>query len=66
MPVYEYVCKKGHTFDRVKSILCSDRVRSNDRCDKCKSTAKIVASHPAHPILVGAGFHCNEYGAPTK
>lgn len=65
MPVYEYECKKGHRFERVKSIKVTDRVRDNDRCPECKSTAKLAASRPATPILVGRGFHANDYGAPT-
>lgn len=66
MPIYEYECKNGHRFDRVKSIKVSDRVRDNDTCDSCGGKAKLAASRPANPILVGRGFHANDYGAPTK
>jgi predicted nucleic acid-binding Zn ribbon protein len=65
MPVYEYVCKQGHRFDRVKKISVSERIRENDRCE-CGSTAKLAPSRPSAPILVGRGFHANDYGAPTK
>lgn len=66
MPVYEYECKNGHRFERVKSIKVSDRVRDNDKCDACGERAKLAPSRTAHPILVGRGFHANDYGAPTK
>lgn len=66
MPVYEYLCDNGHHFDRVKSIKVSDRQRENDICDDCGAKAKLVPSRPSPPILVGSGFHANDYGAPTK
>lgn len=65
MPVYEYECKSGHRFERVKKISVSDRVLENDVCD-CGAKAKLTPSRPANPILVGRGFHANDYGAPTK
>jgi putative FmdB family regulatory protein len=67
MPVYEYVCQKCKArFDRVKSFRVSDKTLDNDKCDKCGGKAKLVPSIPGHPILVGAGFHCNDYNAPTR
>ena len=66
MPIYVYECLNHHHFDRVKSIKVSDRARDNDKCDECGAKAKLVPSRPANPILVGRGFHANDYGAPTK
>jgi len=66
MPIYEYECAHGHRFDRVKSIKVSTRVLENDKCDTCGAKAKLAPSRPANPILVGRGFHANDYGAPTK
>lgn len=65
MPLYEYECLNGHKFDRVKSITVSDRVRDNDICE-CGAKAKLRVSRPNPPVLVGRGFHANDYGAPTK
>ncbi len=66
MPLYEYICLNGHKFDRVKSITVSDRVRDNDKCDECGSKSQLQVSRPNPPVLVGRGFHANDYGAPTK
>ena len=66
MPLYEYKCLNGHEFDRVKSIMVSDRVRDNDKCDECGAKAQLQVSRPNPPVLVGRGFHANDYAAPTK
>lgn len=66
MPLYEYECKNGHVTDRVKSIKCSDRERDTDKCEICGEKAILKVSRPNPPILVGRGFHANDYGAPTK
>ncbi len=66
MPVYEYQCVNGHRFERVKAIKVSDKERDNDKCDKCNSAATLQISQTGAPILVGRGFHANDYGAPTK
>lgn len=66
MPVYEYECAKQHRTERVKSFRISDRALENDVCRKCGAPAKLVPSHTGHPILIGRGFHANDYGAPTK
>lgn len=66
MPVYEYECKNGHRTERVKSFKVSKRVLENDRCDKCDGTAKLVPSRTGAPVLIGRGFHANDYNAPTR
>jgi predicted nucleic acid-binding Zn ribbon protein len=66
MPIYEYECPDGHITEQVKSIKVSDRARNNDVCGTCNKKAKIVPSRSGAPILVGRGFHANDYGAPTK
>ncbi len=66
MPVYEYVCDQNHRTERVKKINISDRKRDNDICEVCGEKAKLAPSRPANPILVGRGFHANDYGSPTK
>lgn len=66
MPLYEYECSNGHKFDRVKSIKSTDRQRDNDKCDACGAKATLSVSRPNPPILIGRGFHSNDYGAPTK
>jgi putative FmdB family regulatory protein len=66
MPVYEYFCESCQKkFERVKSVRVSDKERDNDIC-ACGKKAKLVPSRPGHPILVGSGFFCNDYGQPTR
>jgi putative FmdB family regulatory protein len=66
MPIYEYECAAGHRTERVKSIKVTDRKRDNDICDQCGKKATLASSRTATPILVGRGFHANDYGSPTK
>jgi predicted nucleic acid-binding Zn ribbon protein len=66
MPVYVYECSEGHQTDRVKSIKVSDRVLNNDVCEICGKKAKLIPSRTSAPILVGRGFHANDYAAPTR
>ncbi len=66
MPLYEYECPKGHVTERVKSIKASDSERDTDKCETCGVKADLKVSRPNPPILVGTGFHSNDYGAPTK
>jgi putative FmdB family regulatory protein len=64
MPVYEYICDTcGLKFERIESIKTQNIDRRKCECGKMGS---IVTSRTASPILVGGGFHCNTYGAPTK
>jgi predicted nucleic acid-binding Zn ribbon protein len=66
MPVYAYACLAGHVTERVKSIKISEKKLENDTCEECGKKAKLIPSRPAPPILVGRGFHANDYNAPTK
>jgi predicted nucleic acid-binding Zn ribbon protein len=66
MPLYEYECSDGHVTERVKSIKVSDQERDTDKCEVCGKPSKLRVSRPNPPILVGRGFHANDYGAPTK
>lgn len=65
MPIYQYKCKQSHVTDRVKKITISANKLENDVCDICHAKAKLIPSKPALPILVGAGFHVNDFHAPT-
>ena len=61
MPLYEYVCQAGHKTERVKSIRVSDKELEADVCETCNAKAKLVPSRVARPILIGSGFHENDY-----
>jgi len=63
MPIYEYVCTCGKKFDKVESIKTVNIDRR--RCE-CGKMGTITTSRTATPVLVGRGFHCVDYNAPTK
>ena len=67
MPVYEYLCPICHKkFELMLSFEQSER--SKQPCPICGRVRRVekVLSRPGSPILVGAGFHANDYSAPTK
>ena len=66
MPVYVYECSQGHKTERVKSIKISEKKLENDKCETCGQKAKLIPARVASPILIGRGFHANDYGAPTR
>jgi len=61
MPIYEYECAQKHRTERVKSIKATDAELESDKCEVCGKKSTLVPSHPARPVLVGAGFHENDY-----
>jgi len=61
MPIYEYECEANHRTERVKSIKSLDVELESDTCETCGAKATLVPSHPARPVLVGSGFHENDY-----
>jgi|HubBroStandDraft_2_1064218.scaffolds.fasta_scaffold18466_2 putative FmdB family regulatory protein len=63
MPIYEYECPCGKRFEKVESIKTTNIDRR--KCE-CGRMGTISPSRPANPILVGRGFHANDYGSPTK
>ena len=57
MPIYEYRCRKGHTFEVLQSMN-DDHVAT---CTECRSPVERVF----HPIAVhfkGSGFYTTDYG----
>jgi putative FmdB family regulatory protein len=61
MPIYEYRCKKGHTFD-VMQRISDDPVTT---CEVCGATVQRVF----HPIAVhfkGSGFYNTDYGTKKR
>ena len=57
MPVYEYRCERGHTFEVVQRIS-EDPLRS---CASCDATVKRVF-HPVAVHFKGSGFYTTDYG----
>ncbi len=57
MPLYEYRCEKGHTFE-VKQKMTDDPVTS---CQVCDASVQRVF-HPVAVHFKGSGFYNTDYG----
>jgi len=57
MPIYEYRCEQGHTFE-VMQRISDDPV---ERCRECESTVGRVF-HPVAVHFKGSGFYNTDYG----
>lgn len=62
MPTYEYVCAKGHEFERFQRI--SDKPIG--KCPTCGTKASRVISGGAGLIFKGSGFYITDYGKDGK
>jgi putative FmdB family regulatory protein len=61
MPIYEYRCKKGHTFDAMQRFS-DDPI---DTCEMCGATASRVFRAPAVHFK-GSGFYNTDYGTRKR
>lgn len=61
MPIYEYRCLNGHTFEVVQS-MSDDPVES---CEECGAPVERVF-HPVAVHFKGSGFYSTDYGAKGK
>jgi putative FmdB family regulatory protein len=57
MPIYEYRCEKGHTFEVMQRM--SDEPVTN--CATCDATVQRVF-HPVAVHFKGSGFYTTDYG----
>jgi putative FmdB family regulatory protein len=57
MPIYEYRCDKGHTFE-VLQKFADDPL---DECEVCGAPARRVL-HPVAIHFKGSGFYTTDYG----
>jgi putative FmdB family regulatory protein len=57
MPIYEYRCEKGHTFEVMQRM--SDEPVTN--CSTCDATVQRVF-HPVAVHFKGSGFYTTDYG----
>jgi putative FmdB family regulatory protein len=55
LPVYEYRCKKGHTYEKTEGFSAPTR----QKCPTCRSDAQRVISMPA-VIFKGSGFYSTD------
>jgi putative FmdB family regulatory protein len=61
MPIYEYRCDKGHTFD-VMQRMSEDAL---DACEECGAPAVRVLHAPAVHFK-GSGFYNTDYGTKKR
>ena len=57
MPIYEYRCDKGHTFE-VMQRMSDDALNA---CERCGAPAQRVF-HPVAVHFKGSGFYNTDYG----
>jgi putative FmdB family regulatory protein len=61
MPIYEYRCAKGHTFE-VMQRMTEDPVSA---CESCGAPARRVF-HPVAVHFKGSGFYNTDYGKKKR
>ena len=61
MPIYEYRCENGHTFD-VLQKFADDPL---DECEVCGAPSRRVL-HPVAIHFKGSGFYTTDYGRGKK
>jgi putative FmdB family regulatory protein len=61
MPIYEYRCKNGHTFEVVQR-MSDDPVET---CEVCGEPVERVF-HPVAVHFKGSGFYSTDYKSKTK
>jgi putative FmdB family regulatory protein len=62
MPIYEYRCPKGHTFERFQSMTAP----APERCDICGATPVEIVLYPVAVHYKGSGFYSTDYGKKGK
>jgi putative FmdB family regulatory protein len=58
MPIYEYRCPNGHTFERFQSMTAP----APDTCDVCGAAPVELVLYPVAIHYKGSGFYTTDYG----
>ena len=61
MPIYEYRCLNGHTFEVIQS-MSDDPV---ELCEQCGAPVERIF-HPVAVHFKGSGFYSTDYGSKAK
>ncbi|MCX6390553.1 MAG: zinc ribbon domain-containing protein [Solirubrobacterales bacterium] len=61
MPVYEYKCEKGHTFETIESMKDDPLTK----CEECGAPAQRILFAPAVHFK-GKGFYNTDYGTKNR
>jgi putative FmdB family regulatory protein len=58
MPIYEYLCPNGHTFERFQSMSAA----APEKCDVCGAAPLELVLYPIAIHYKGSGFYSTDYG----
>jgi putative FmdB family regulatory protein len=58
MPIYEYRCPEGHTFERFQSMSAA----APEKCDVCGAAPVEIVLYPVAVHYKGSGFYTTDYG----
>ena len=58
MPIYEYRCPEGHTFERFQSMTAP----APEKCDVCGAAPLELVLYPIAIHYKGSGFYSTDYG----
>ena len=62
MPIYEYRCPEGHTFERFQSMTAP----APEVCDVCGKAPLELVLYPIAIHYKGSGFYSTDYGKGGK
>ena len=62
MPIYEYRCPEGHTFERFQSMTAP----APETCDVCGLAPVELVLYPVAIHYKGSGFYSTDYGKGGK
>jgi putative FmdB family regulatory protein len=57
MPIYEYRCPEGHTFERFQSMTAP----APEKCDVCGASPVELVLYPVAIHYKGSGFYTTDY-----
>jgi putative FmdB family regulatory protein len=58
VPIYEYRCPNGHTFERFQSMTAP----APEQCDVCAASPVELVLYPVAIHYKGSGFYTTDYG----
>jgi putative FmdB family regulatory protein len=62
VPIYEYRCPEGHTFERFQSMTAP----APEKCDVCGASPVELVLYPVAIHYKGSGFYSTDYGKGAK
>jgi putative FmdB family regulatory protein len=62
VPIYEYRCPEGHTFERFQSMTAP----APEKCDVCGASPLEIVLFPVAIHYKGSGFYSTDYGKGKK